>query len=565
MRRPTLLLVAILVVVMVSAAQADPRVLILGVDGCRPDALQIANTPNIDALIAAGAVSYTGQDVMTQGSSGPNWSSAMTGVNVPKHRVTSNSYNANGFVGNRFDQWPHMFSYLEAMDPSPYTASFAGWGPINAGTWADRYADQVGADGDGGNTAHVVDLLTTGDPDVIFIQLSRVDSAGHSGSGFSPTNPNYISAIERADTDVGTMVNALYNRPGYLDDTEDWLIITTTDHGGYGTSHHLPEVPEGRRQVWETFYVATGPTVTPGADLGCPRVFDIAATTLHYMGVDISGLGLDGQVVGVPGPPLPPVDFNDGLIVHLPFDGNADDASENGYHGTISGAPQFQDGKFRQALEFTDPASPHQYVSLGSPDALDFGADQDFSISFWVNSDDGSPDHAAMVSNKGQASGTDPGWTIAAGDDGGWEWNIADGSGDEDFELPLEQINDGNWHHLTLTHDRDGNAELYYDGDHAGAVNMWDIGDVDSGLSTVIAADGTFGSAWASWFDGSIDDLAIWGRVLSPREVGMIWNDGEGRSLLVLRGIPEPSSLMLLALGLLALAALSRRRGKRKA
>jgi membrane-anchored protein YejM (alkaline phosphatase superfamily) len=38
-----------------SAAASQPRkVLIIGIDGVRTDALQQANTPNIDALIASG-------------------------------------------------------------------------------------------------------------------------------------------------------------------------------------------------------------------------------------------------------------------------------------------------------------------------------------------------------------------------------------------------------------------------------------------------------------------------------------------------------------------------------
>ena len=277
---------------------AEQKTLIVSIDGCRPDALQITSAPNVKALIAAGSVSYDARNTLQYGDSGPNYSSMLTGTWL-KHGVTSNSSDANGFLGNHFDLWPHMFSYLEASDPSLFTAQFCGWGPINEGTWADHYADEVGARGDSGNAARIATLLATGDPDVIFWQIAVVDSTGHS-SGFSPTSTLYLNAITTADSYYGTVLNALRGRPGYINGTEDWLILTVTDHGGYGTSHHLP-APGHELEIQKTFYVATGPGVAVGGDLGQPRVYDVAVTAMAHMGLDTAGLNLDGLVV----PPEP--------------------------------------------------------------------------------------------------------------------------------------------------------------------------------------------------------------------------------------------------------------------
>ena len=174
-----------------------------------------------------------------------------------------------------------------------------GWGPINRGTWADHYADEVGERGDSGNAARIATLLSSGDPDVIFWQISAVDSAGHAG-GFSPTNPDYLKAITTADGYYGTVLTALRQRPGYIDGSEEWLILTVTDHGGYGTSHHLPTSGHDL-EVQQTFFIATGSGVVPGANLGQPRVYDVAVTTMAHMGIETAGLNLDGVVV----PPEP--------------------------------------------------------------------------------------------------------------------------------------------------------------------------------------------------------------------------------------------------------------------
>jgi predicted AlkP superfamily pyrophosphatase or phosphodiesterase len=295
MTRITLAVACLSILLAASPATAEHKVLAVSIDGCRPDALHIANTPHVDALIAAGAASFDARNVLDYGDSGPNYSSMLTGVNWPKHGVTDNS-----FAGSHFDLWPHMFKRIETLNPGAiYTAQFCGWGNINAGTEADHYADQVGASGDSGNAAAIVTLLQTGDPDVIFWQISAADSAGHS-KGFSPTVPEYISAIEQADALQGSVLDALYARPGYIDGSEEWLILTVTDHGGHGLSHHLPDAlltDAERLEIQKTFYIATGPGVGVGADLGQPSVYDVAVTTLEYMGVATQGLDLDGRVV----------------------------------------------------------------------------------------------------------------------------------------------------------------------------------------------------------------------------------------------------------------------------
>jgi len=68
------------------------HVLILGVDGCRSDALQAADAPNLKALAASGTVTYTayaggvlGTPAQQPTVSAPGWASDLTGVWVDKH------------------------------------------------------------------------------------------------------------------------------------------------------------------------------------------------------------------------------------------------------------------------------------------------------------------------------------------------------------------------------------------------------------------------------------------------------------------------------------------------
>ena len=116
-----LLLFILLSFPLVLFCQNEKKVLIIGVDGCRPDALQIANTPNIDALIANGifAPDALNDDITI---SGPGWSAILCGVWSDKHGVVDNSFN-----GSNYEQYPSFYKYLNNFDASLDIASICHW------------------------------------------------------------------------------------------------------------------------------------------------------------------------------------------------------------------------------------------------------------------------------------------------------------------------------------------------------------------------------------------------------------------------------------------------------
>lgn len=228
-------------------AQKINKVLIFGLDGVRPDALQFANTPNIDQLANNGTYSW---DALNEGttSSGPGWSNILTGVWQNKHGVTNNS-----FVGSNFAKYPPIFKYIEDHNPELHTVSICEWHPINnsiSTSFADRIVNTNGPD----NTESVVSAyLVDENPDVMFVHLDSPDGAGH-GFGYSIDVPEYISTLEEVDTSIGKMLDVLDSRSTRED--ENWLIILTTDHGGLGRSH-------GGNSIDETnvFFIASGDNI----------------------------------------------------------------------------------------------------------------------------------------------------------------------------------------------------------------------------------------------------------------------------------------------------------------
>ncbi|NDC40877.1 MAG: T9SS C-terminal target domain-containing protein [Chitinophagia bacterium] len=325
MKKFNVLLVLVLMTVLTATASQRRKVLFIGIDGTRADALQTANTPNIDTLVAHGAYTF---DSWCLGItvSGPSWSSIFTGVWYPKHGVTDNSYS-----GSHFDRYRLFPCLAKQHKPSLYAAEVMEWAPLvdNVPNSYDCYDVRVKVT-DGGTTTTVPPAQTqllNSNLDILSVYFDAVDLAGHS-SGFSPSNAAYINAIQAVDAAIGNILTSLRARTNYA--TEDWLILLTTDHGGTGTGHGGNSVSE--RHIW---WIGAGTNIThrqlnvAGSDPGTYRVSpyvdtnvlksvpvqtDIAVTALHFLTYDLNlypGIraadSLDGRSwldsIYVPAPP----------------------------------------------------------------------------------------------------------------------------------------------------------------------------------------------------------------------------------------------------------------------
>ena len=228
-------------------SQNAKKVLIIGVDGCRPDAMEVAATPNIDNLISNGLFSpdALNNDITY---SGPGWSAILCGVWSDKHLVTNNV-----FAVDDFSTYPPIFKRVEDFNPALNTVSICHWAPINDNI-VQSYADiAINVTSDVDVSSEAVNLISNDDPDVMFLHYDDADHIGHS-FGFSPSVPEYVGAIEVIDVLIGQVIDEISLRPNYVN--EDWLILVTTDHGGIGTSHGGNTLEEER-----VFVIASGDNV----------------------------------------------------------------------------------------------------------------------------------------------------------------------------------------------------------------------------------------------------------------------------------------------------------------
>lgn len=294
----------------VAAVAAEPgksadgrtrRVLFIGIDGCRFDAVQAADAPNLKSLMADGCYDadtqilgerYQKNDTI----SGPGWSSILTSVWADKHGVHDNS-----FKGKNYKEFPHVFARLKEVQPEARTISITTWLPIqlhivSAADEAVPVApvdnDYVPADAKAALAA--VKILTEQDPTLMFYYIGQVDETGHK-HGFHPSVSEYVAAIHQADLHVGQVLAALRARPKYAQ--EEWLVLVTSDHGGKGTSHsNGHEVPEIRN----SFMIASGPAAKRGPLDETTYLVDVPATALAYLGVSPKAeWQLDGRAIGL--------------------------------------------------------------------------------------------------------------------------------------------------------------------------------------------------------------------------------------------------------------------------
>ena len=300
------LLIATVVVSLLSPstlqAEKNKYVLAIGIDGMRTDALDVAKTPNIDKLIENGSASSTAQILGTRYRkndtiSGPGWTSFLTGVWADRHGVHDND-----FKGHKIDQFPHFFSLLKQQFPEYKTASYVDWHPIDRFivSGADiRVAYKAsGADGyaiyDQRIATQVSKALARNDVRTTMVYFGAVDETGHK-YGFHPANPQYVQSIETVDRHVGTLMSAIGSRSSY--DSEDWLILISSDHGGQGTGHGGGHDTPTVRHV---YLIVSGNAAKKGRFDMPVYIVDLPVTALVHLGVTLQPKWrLDGRAVGL--------------------------------------------------------------------------------------------------------------------------------------------------------------------------------------------------------------------------------------------------------------------------
>ena len=247
-------------------------------------------------------------------------------------------------------------------------------------------------------------------------------------------------------------------------------------------------------------------------------------------------------------------DIHDGLVVHLSFDkvdgnGNPLDSSGRGNNGTIVRpgpnspyVPGIIGMAFQTTGTITAPEYPTgNYITLGMPDDLDFGATSDFSFSWWgqYTADSAHPD-IPWLSNKDWNSSSTRGYVLAIDPVDRIRWDFRSRGDPKSYPNGVASLgsplDDGTWHHYAVVFVRGnpGSGTIYLDGNPTFSTPITSTGEINIGLPLNIFQDGTGtytnlsgAPNGANWDMAEMDDLGIWRRAITADEVTLIYTMGQ--------------------------------------
>lgn len=244
------------------------RIVILSIDGLRPDAISLAPMPNLTALMQSGAFSLSAQTVFPSVTL-VSHSSMLSGLCPSKHGVYWNDYLPE--LG--YAQGTDLFDIAHAAGIRTYM--YVGKEKLRQITEPSSLDHFVFVNDR--DTVLMERLLAEFPQDfgVLFIHFAITDGMGHVYGWLSPEQ---LSVIRRADEALGLLLAEL-NARNLRSET---LIIISADHGGHNTTHGS-SLPEDMTIPW----VAAGPGIQPKTLTSLVHTMDTAATAAFALGLPI--------------------------------------------------------------------------------------------------------------------------------------------------------------------------------------------------------------------------------------------------------------------------------------
>ena len=255
-------------------ASISRNVLVVSVDGLRPDAIGTYSAPTLQRLMREGSYTLSASTIHPS-TTLPSHTSMLTGQPPERHGVLWNNV---ATADADSIELPNIFSVARAHGYS--TAAFfskAKFQPLQlrgtldysqapGGWWGRWSGDRTLED--------VATYLQEAKPNVLFVHLTDPDAAGHRAGWMTP---EYGRAVLSADAAVNRLLDLAEGAYG----TGNFSLIVTADHGGHGTGHGTSD-PRDVTIPW----IAWGKGVKQGVlDPSTVRTMDTAATVLWLLGL----------------------------------------------------------------------------------------------------------------------------------------------------------------------------------------------------------------------------------------------------------------------------------------
>lgn len=250
------------------------NVIIVSVDGLRPDAITTYQAPTLLRLMREGSYTLSASTILPSKTL-PSHTSMLTGQPPERHGVLWN--NVITADADSIDV-PNIFSVARARGYS--TAAFFSkpkfqplqrvgtldYSQAPGGLWGGWSARRTVSD--------LAEYLEGSKPNLLFVHLADPDKAGHRHGWMTPA---YGRAVLDADAAIARLMDLAAQAYG----ADNYSLIVTADHGGHGTNHGS-EDPRDVTIPW----IAWGKGVTPGKLETEIQTMDTASTALWLLGLN---------------------------------------------------------------------------------------------------------------------------------------------------------------------------------------------------------------------------------------------------------------------------------------
>jgi len=244
------------------------RVLILSIDGFRPDAIPLAPMPNLMELMKNAAYTLSARTIYPS-STLPAHTSMLSGTCPKKHGVNWNDY----LPENGYAQITDIFDIVHAAGMQ--TVMVVGKQKLRQITEpSSTDVFEFINDRDLVITQKLIENFPA-DFRLMFIHFPTTDDMGHVYGWLSNEQ---LSVLYRADQAIGNLLAELDAR-GLREET---LIIITADHGGHDITHGS-SMPEDMTIPW----IASGAGIHPMQLTTPVQTVDTAATAAYALGLSI--------------------------------------------------------------------------------------------------------------------------------------------------------------------------------------------------------------------------------------------------------------------------------------
>jgi predicted AlkP superfamily pyrophosphatase or phosphodiesterase len=242
------------------------KVILISIDGMRPDGFLNCGHPFIHRMMELGAYTLNARTVFPSVTL-PCHMSLFHSVTPERHGITTNLYMP------MVRPLRGLFEQLSAF--RKVSAMYYGWEPLRdvARPESLKFAAYLNAYAEDATDASLTDMalerIRKSKPDFVFLYMVETDEKGGHDHGWM--SQAYLDCISAAIDNV---------RRVYEEFGDEYTIIITADHGGHDRCHGTAADTD---MTIPQFYI--GPRFTPGQVLENVRILDTTPTIADLMGI----------------------------------------------------------------------------------------------------------------------------------------------------------------------------------------------------------------------------------------------------------------------------------------